>query len=122
MEKDRRQNVRHPVIDDVYAALGRNYSKVGKLINISIGGLAFEYIAGEATRQSADIIDIFIENTPFGLYNLPCTLAYDNLIKAPNVKNQFTELLTIRCCGVRFGRLGKTKQNKLSKLISVHTA
>lgn len=121
MKNERRQNVRHRVIDDAYAALGRNYSKVGKVQDISIGGLAFDYTPGDITYQNADTIDIFIETTPFGLYNLPCTLVYDSIVKTPKVKNQFLDLLTTRRCGIKFGKLGKDEVKLLMKFISVHT-
>ena len=122
MKDERRQYKRLRVIDAVYAALGRNYSKVGQVYNISIGGLSFEYFSGEALDHADLIVDIFTENSIFGLYNLPCALVHDNVIKTPKVKSQFADHLTTRRCGIKFGQLGKNKQKQLAKFLSVHTA
>jgi len=121
MKTERRQSVRYQVINHAYAALGRNYSKVGRIRNISSGGLAFDYNSDEVKKQNALVIDIFTEDGLFGLYELPCTLAFDEIIKTPKVRNQFMDLLTIRRCGVKFGRLEKEEANQLAKFISVHT-
>ena len=47
---ERRKHARFFSPENAFAALGRNYTKVGKIKNISLGGLAFEYIAGEASH------------------------------------------------------------------------
>ena len=44
MRSEKRKYVRFIAQKDAYAALGTYFTKVGKLIDISIGGLAFEYI------------------------------------------------------------------------------
>ncbi len=44
MISERRKYTRFLAEEDGYAALGANFTKVGKLKDISIGGLAFEYI------------------------------------------------------------------------------
>jgi hypothetical protein len=121
MKKERRQNARYSVVDDAYAALGRNYAKVGKIIDISLGGLSFEYIHSDITYQNEETIDIFIENTPFGLYNIACTLVYDKIVKTPSVKDEFMDRTATRRCGIKFHRLGKDEAKQLRKFISVHT-
>jgi hypothetical protein len=42
MRSERRKYVRFKAQENAFAALGTNFSRVGKLKEISIGGLAFE--------------------------------------------------------------------------------
>jgi hypothetical protein len=122
MKNERRQFTRHRVVDNVYAALGRKYARVGPIFNISMGGLAFDHVSGDSSNHNDLIIDIFTEKAVFGLYNLPCSVVYDCVVKSPEVRNQYMELLSTHRCGVKFGRLGKEKLRQFEKFLSVHTA
>jgi hypothetical protein len=117
MKNERRLNERHRVVDDAYAALGRHYAKVGKIVNISIGGLAFDYITGDSELNKAEILDIFLSNNHFNLYNLRCKVVYDMVLHVPEVSGRYTVLLTTRRCGVRFGKLSNAKTRKLQAFV-----
>lgn len=122
MKSERRQSVRHRVVDDAYAALGNTYSKVGKIINISIGGLAFDYITGESNTKEAEILDIFLSNNHFDLYNLRCKIVYDIALEVPKVRSKFMDLLTTRRCGVKFMKLPEARRKKLQAFVDSQPA
>ena len=117
MKNDRRQFERHPVVDDAYAALGRNYTRVGKIIDISIGGLCFDYTSSESNNITPDRVDIFLASNFFNLHNLPCKVAYDIAQQVPKVKSKFVEQLTTRRCGVKFISLSVSNKRKLQAFI-----
>jgi len=102
---------------NTYAALGRNYTTVGKVKDISLGGLALEYIAGEETDLSSDIVDIFLVGSVFYCYNIACQIEYDIQVYVPHVNNHFIKTLTTKRCGIRFKSLSEENRAQLNLLL-----
>jgi len=92
MEFKSRKYDRFIACENVFAALGRNYSKIGKIKDLSLGGLAFEYITAEDENLTISDVDVFLSNSIFHLYNLPCRVIYDIEIHSPYVKNKFRQM------------------------------
>lgn len=99
---EHRRYSRHLPPVNTFAALGEEYAKVGKVKNISLGGLSFEYICGEDITQNSSQIDLFVVGNFFHLYNVPCKMIYDIQIHVPHVENHFTKILTTNRCGIQF--------------------
>ena len=99
---EHRRYDRYLPLGDTFAALGKKYEKVGKVKNVSMGGLSFEYICGENTTQNSSQIDIFVVGNVFHLYSVPCKMVYDIQIHVPHVNNHFAKILTTKRCGVQF--------------------
>ena len=60
MISEKRKYIRSRVKDDAYAALGNHFTKVGKLKDISIDGLAFRYIGNtEDWVEDSSTIAVF---------------------------------------------------------------
>ena len=60
MRSENRKYIRFIVKDRVYAALGSHFLRVGRIIDISIGGLAFEFIENlKGCKQDYSKITIF---------------------------------------------------------------
>jgi hypothetical protein len=102
---EHRRYLRHLPPVNTFAALGKKYAKVGKVKNISLGGLSFEYICGNDTAQNLSQIDLFVVGNVFHLYNVPCRTIYDIQIYVPHVQNHFTKILTTKRCGIEFDNL-----------------
>ena len=117
MKKERRQFKRYSVVDDAYAALGRKYAWVGKIADICIGGLAFDYTSSEVNSSAVDRLDIFLAANHFNLHNLPCKVVYDITLQVPKVKSNFVDQLTTRRCGVKFVSLSISTRSKLQAFI-----
>lgn len=122
MAHEKRKYTRFKVQDKVYAALGINFSKVGKLQDISMDGLAFQYI--EETKnisQKSSMIAIFHSEDMFFLPNLACTIIADQPIcenvKMSNAKSRYVA----KKCAVRFKGITTYQRDKLEFLINHYT-
>jgi hypothetical protein len=115
METERRKFARFLVPENVYAALGPSFSKVGRIKDVSIGGLAIEYITDGDSAPGNSHVDIFTREGKFFLSKLPCKIVYDVPIE-PAVSPQASGL-THKRCGVQFywftDRLRKRFENFL---------
>ncbi len=89
--------------DITVVAFWSNSINLGKLKDISKGGLAFEYITDEKPKKKNLQINIFLSGNKFHLSNLPCKIVYDILIREKNY--QSNKLLMTRRCGVKFKKL-----------------
>jgi len=121
MKIENRKHIRFLPQENAFAALGKNYTKVGKVRDICKGGLAFEYIAGETTRNQDTQVDIFLTGNVFHLYNVPCEVVYEADIHVPHVNTKFVRLLTTRRCGIKFGDLSESDIRELDKFLAAHT-
>ena len=102
MQVERRKYARYLAQENAFAALGREYTRVGKIKDIALGGLAFEYIVGEATKENATEADIFLVGNVFHLHNIPCRIVYDFDVHVPHVNNSYVKILTTKRCGLQF--------------------
>ena len=122
MRSERRKYTRFLAEEDVYAALGANFAKVGKLKDISIGGLAFEYIdCTENGGQDSSIVAIFHTHNEFHLPNLACRLIYNLAISAENDDSQFIRHYAIHRCAIQFGDITAKQRKQLEFFINHYT-
>ena len=75
---NQRQYARFRVPKDAFAALGPDYIKVGQIINISMGGLAFRYLGSEGPSNASEL-EIFLAGRAFFLYKLHFETVWDSL-------------------------------------------
>lgn len=99
---ERRRHSRSPVHANAYAAIGRGFTKVGRIRDISEGGLAFDYIVGEGAPGSARWVDLFTAESALHLRGIPCRIVYEIDIEVPRVAKPVAAMLTKRRCGIRF--------------------
>jgi hypothetical protein len=113
---ERRKFTRFRTQDDAFAALRGDYSKVGKIYDISLNGLAFRYLAEEISEEEFTHLDIFLSNTGFHLSGVPCTVIY-------HVKEPTSISLSISPyrCGLSFKPLNEEVQNKLNFFLNNYT-
>jgi len=114
---ERRKFTRFRVQDDGFAALRGNFTKVGKIYDISLNGLAFRYLAEKITKEIFSQVDIFLTNNGFHLTGVPCTIIYD-VKESTYFKNN--KVFPHRC-GMKFGSLNEAQQNSLNFFISNYT-
>jgi len=104
---------------NAFAALGRGITMVGKINDISKGGLAFEHITNLDLHQGdPNIIDIFLAGSEFYLSDIPCTRVYDMPIDTGNV---FSSPFTTKRCGVKFSFLNDAQLEQLEIFLKNHT-
>jgi hypothetical protein len=122
MISERRKYTRFLAEEDGFAALGANFTKVGKLKDISIGGLAFEYIGWtENCVQDSSIVAIFHSHNDFHLPNLACRLIYNLAISAENDNSQFIRQYTIHRCAMQFVDITAKQRKQLEFFINHYT-
>ena len=114
MRSKKRKYTRFLVQDNVYAALGTHFSRVGKLKNISIDGLAFDYIENkQAAEPDCSVVSIFHSENNFFLSNLECIVIYDYpkciKLKESSLKQKFL----VKRCAVQFMAINTLQKKKL---------
>lgn len=114
---ERRKNKRFRVDDGALAVLGSPSAKVGQIIDVGMGGLAFRYIADEALPKESSQLDILLAEDPSHLYGLRCEIVYD--VETINVI-PFTSLAERRR-GVKFSELTHNQKVQLAHFIRNHT-
>jgi hypothetical protein len=121
MVVERRQYTRYLPQDNAFAALGREYTRVGKIKNIALGGLAFEYIVGDAIAEDATQADIFLVGNVFHLHNIPCRIIYDFEVHVPHVNNSYVKILTTKRCGLQFKPHTEEIQTQLGLFVEAYS-
>jgi hypothetical protein len=111
VEAERRQHPRYNVREGEFEVFSRDSKIIGKLNNISEGGLVFQYSPVVDQKAESETIDIMAKS-PDLLYlpSVACRAMYD--ISALTEDQSFTGAAT-RLCGVKFVRLNKDQTQKL---------
>jgi hypothetical protein len=113
---ERRKFTRFRVQDDAFAALQGNFSKVGKIYDISLDGLAFRYLSEKIQDETSTHVDIFLSSNGFHLSGIPCTVIYD--IKESTFG--LNEISPYRS-GLKFERKSEEQQIKLEYFLNNFT-
>jgi len=119
---DRRRTFRFKPKKRVFASLGSNLSQVGKIIDISLGGLSFEFISDIKAVEGKAHVDIFSIDEECSLSGLPCSLVYQSSESLPGQKEKTEEtFMTVRC-GLKFNNLQPEKWCRLDDLFEKNTS
>ncbi len=101
---ERRKNKRYKAVEGAYAAISPNSHRLGQIIDLSIGGLAFKYIdtSNEETEDNLNSEEtIFLSSMGYYVGDLPFkTIADYEITNAPSFSSmkvrkrhvQFTDL------------------------------
>ena len=118
---ERRENLRLRPKKLTYVALRPDFSKLGKIQDISKGGLCFQYMTRES--QGGDSrhfnIDIFISEDGYYLPSVPCKLVYEKKMKKA-ISHPIG--LEYRLCGLQFEHLSGEQIGQLTHYLQHHTA
>jgi hypothetical protein len=118
---EHRKHVRLLPPSNTFAAIGSKYSKIGKVKDISLGGLSLEYLSGASTSMNPSKVDIFLVGNIFHLYDVPCRIVYDIQIHVPHVNNKFIKILTTKRCGIKFETIPEGDFTQLKLFLGAHT-
>jgi hypothetical protein len=115
-QAERRQCKRFQVEDGAYIILKPFDGRVGRILDISIDGLTFDYVSGEQPSNMPNELDITMANGTCRLRNVPCKIISD-------FETEYVHLvpLSIRRCGVQFGDLTPDQISQLEYFIHNHT-
>ena len=113
---ERRNFTRFKTIGQGYAVFRQNFSKVGKINDISTEGLSFNYLAKDIQEEEFSHVDIFMVGSGFHLTRIPCTIIYDEKVTIFGCN----DICGYRC-GIKFGPLETKQQHQLQFFLKVHT-
>ncbi len=120
MKAEKRKFDRFVPIEGTFAALENGLSKVGKIKDISLGGLAFEYVYDEKSGPNGNRVDIFMSGKRYFLQDVPCQEVYDKML-SPNYEYLLFSSTIMNRCGLQFGKLSTDQSAKLSSFIKERT-
>ena len=119
---ERRKYVRFLPQPNTYVALGSCFTKVGKIKDISIDGLAFEYISNaEDSDKYPTRVTIFLSKNGFYLANISCRVISDLPKSKVNKKTVFSSSYIINQCSVQFTALTEDQKERLEHFLKHHT-
>jgi len=119
---EKRRHIRLLAQDNAFAALGSRFTRVGRVKNISSGGLAFEYITNGETDEDTSQLDVFVSGKDFHLPKVPCKVIYDIPVQRSDVNRIFFQPFVTKQCGVEFKELAEEKSAQLRHFLETHTA
>ena len=116
LKLDRREFSRFSVDDGAYVLVKPSNIGVGRLVNIGMSGLSFDYVTDKAPSLEVFEVEVFLTDSSFRLIDIPCQCIWDLAIyEIP------TTYLHKRRCGVQFGRLTSAQLSQLEHFIQNHT-
>ena len=116
---DRRQSVRYAVNRDLYLTFGPSVDIVGRIMDVSGGGMAVEYTLFDNRERLVDTdVSIFAAQPDrFMLCQVPCKVVYDTKIAKPTLSG-----IESRRCGLKFESLSKQQTDQLQVLLSQYVS
>jgi c-di-GMP-binding flagellar brake protein YcgR len=114
-EEDRRRFHRFGMKNAVFITFRPEFDMIGKLTDISAGGLAFEYNSFE-DREKSDVVEIALFSHPKD-YSLPkavCRVVYDREVEGCYSFKGFQT----RRCGLEFCELNSDQMLQLDMLMA----
>lgn len=114
--EERRQKVRIGIDNGTAALLTHNEVKIGKIIDISVGGIGFSYIGNgdvDLTGKSSRL-DMLIHSHNFYFEKIPC-----NIISDFTIQNNFSvDAKPLKRCDIEFLELNRSQKAQLEYLIN----
>jgi hypothetical protein len=122
MVHEKRKYIRFKAQDKIFVAFGTQFSKIGKLKDISMGGLAFQYIEHTKTfKRNCSRLSIFHNEDLFYLPDLECIIIADQPIYTNHKMLTLKSTYLIKRCAVRFQDTTAYQRDKLEFLINNYT-
>ena len=111
-----RKHTRLLARDDSFVELKGESVQVGKISDISPGGLAFSYQPEKTPVDGFKHVDIYLTQNEFRLSGVPCTIVCDTIDSSSG-----SNWDTYHRCGLRFGEMKDEHKNKLNYFLSNFT-
>ncbi len=121
MKPNKREYFRFLVNINAFVAFGRKLIKFGRLKDISVDGLAFEYASNDDLDSEDSQLDIFLPGDLFHISKIPCKVIYDKEVDESDTKWAYEDVMTKRC-GVMFGTLTSGEMSQLEFFLEKYTA
>jgi len=113
---EHRKHKRFQVPGGVFVGFGPRANKVGQVVDVSMGGLGYRYVGCEESSDGSHL-DIFSTDNDFYLGAVPFKTVCDLQV----VGRALSSPMTMRRCGVRFGKLSRKQSAHLEYFIQRYT-
>ncbi len=110
---EKRRFKRFQAPKNAFALIRGPDGKLGQIMDIGKGGLAFRYLANGSQPKRLSQMDIFLANNGFYLEKVSCEIVSDFEMD----KQGPSDSLTMRRCGVQFGELSHDLISRLEYFI-----
>ena len=120
MEEDKRKDKRFLVGEEIIVALRNSSSRVGRVKDISMGGLSFEHIYDEELEEDPSKRDVSLWADNHSMADIPCRVVYDIPISEPPEYDYLTLHFRTRRCGVQFEKLTENQETQLDSFLKTH--
>jgi hypothetical protein len=113
-QADRRQLTRYKVNGDFYLTFWPSLDRIGRLKDVSGGGVSFEYAVLDRKDEVDEVeVNVFSARPDsFVLWGVPCKVVYDTRVEQPTLSGVET-----RRCGLQFQTLSNQQSNQLQVLL-----
>lgn len=118
---ERRKFPRTYVEDNVFIALSNGFNRIGRVKDISLGGLSFEHIYEEIIEAIHSRKDILLWINDLRLPKIPCKIIYDIPLQIQPEYGLLTIQLITRRCGVQFEPLTEDQADQLISFLKLFT-
>lgn len=117
MTQERRRTDRFTVPNRIFVRLGSNVYQVGRIIDIGLNGLSYEFISDEKAPEEVAEADIFTLDDGFLFSGLPCSVVYQIAESLPGQEEGALKAFMKIRCGIHFHDLQEEQHSKLSGLL-----
>jgi hypothetical protein len=123
MVTERRKYVRFLAHPKAFAVLGNSFTRIGRIVDISMGGLAFEYYCGAEDSNLYDTtVTIFITVNNFYLENIPSQVISDRpKCGSTNKPTAINSKCRIKRCGIQFTNMSEEKRQRIEYFLNNQT-
>lgn len=121
MGTEQRKNIRFLVKDNIIVALRNGSTKIGKVKDISMGGLSFEHIYDEPLNLEPLKREVFLWVNEFSLSKIACRVVYDIPMGTPPEYKSLPIHFITRRCGVQFETLSEDQSTQLDFFLKTYT-
>ena len=116
--KELRQHPRHTPASLTFVAIRPDFSHFGKLIDISGGGLRFQFMGmpGSLKAKRRMALDLFVHGNGYYLSDVPCELVHE-----ANLGDPLPNDVTTRHYGLRFKDVSRSQADQLDYYLQHYT-
>lgn len=114
-DAEKRRHARYKIEKDAFAALKNGKTRVGKIADICLGGLALNYMEDVAIDQERGHVDIFTAGKNYYITDIPIRVIYD--LQSQEARETFS-FTAMNRCGIAFERLTETQSLQLTAFLN----
>ncbi|MBM4306008.1 MAG: PilZ domain-containing protein [Deltaproteobacteria bacterium] len=117
----KRKHPRFLVKGDAIVAIQNGLNRIGKVKDVSLGGLSFEHIYDTELNWVDSRKNLFLWIDDFTLHKIPCRIVYDSPLSTPSEYESLTIQLITSRCGVEFKDLTDGQADRLNFFLKTYT-